>query len=170
MNKFRLSFLLMLVVTLVGDLSSPLLAESAAQKPLWKAGQYYGGYPSNDKFLTQGITFKIAPDKITMKDINLSFPADFIDETGTVSPRYIRFSESGIEPLTLRRTSQLQRLYFAYLDAFNNNWNTELLVQWNRAKQSFRITINTQSDPIENTFYKASATLTLGAIRKKNAS
>ena len=167
MFRTALRCILSTLLVITSLTSSALLAEGPAQRPLWKSGQYYGGYPSNDKFLTQGVTFKIAPDKVTMKDINLSFPADFIDETGVVSPRYIRFSQGGIEPLTLRRTSQLQRLYFAYLDDFNNNWNTELLVQWNRAKQSFKISINSQTDPIENTFYKASAALTLGAVRRK---
>ena len=149
------------VVLVAGPLSA------APQKPLWKAGQYYGGYPSADKYLENGIMFKISPDKITMKDINMEFPAIFIDENGNESPRSIHFSQANIEPLTLRRRSGTQSLYFAYLDEFGNNWNTELRVTWSRPKQSFKIVINSQSDPIENTFYKASATLTRGTKRGK---
>lgn len=144
-------------------------AETPRVKPLWKAGKYYGGYPTIDKYLTQGITFRISPDKVTMKDISIEFPADFHDENGIITPRSIHFSPIDIEPQTLRRTSRTQSIYFAYLDSFNNNWNTELRITWNRNRQSFKIVINSQSDPVENTFYKASATVARGAIRLRRS-
>lgn len=143
------------------------LAGSTTVKPLWKSGQYFGGYPTIDKYLTQGITFRISPDKKTMKDISIEFPADFHDENGVITPRSIHFSPVGIEPITLRRTDRTQSHYFAYLDSFNNNWNTELRITWSRNKQSFKIVINSQSDPVENTFYKASATVAKGAVRRR---
>ena len=138
-------------------------------KPLWKSGKYYGGYPTIDKYLTQGVTFRISPDKVTLKDLSMEFPAEFHDENGVVTPRSIHFSGSEIEPITLTRTSRTQRIYFAYLDAFGDNWNTELRITWSRERQSFRIVINTQSDTVENTYNKASAILTTGAVRRSSA-
>ena len=132
-------------------------------KPLWSKGRYYGGFPTLDKYLTQGIIFDIAPDKITMKEISIEFPADCYDENGNVSPRSIHFSPTGIEPITMRRTDQSQSLYFAYLDEFDRNWNTQLRVKWSRNRQSFSVQINSISDEIEGTYCKASAILSNGA-------
>lgn len=137
------------------------------EKPLWTKGKYYGGYPTLDKYLTQGIVFEIAPDKKTMKEISIEFPADCYDENGNVSERSIHFSASEIEPLTLARHSNSQTLYFAYLDSFNSNWNTSLKMKWDRKKQSFKIQISSLTDVIEGTYCKADAILSKDAKKGK---
>lgn len=140
---------------------SAVFAQSSSG-PLWTAGKYYGGYPTREKFFTRGVTFRISPDKITMKDINIAFPADCYDENGVPSPRAIRFSQSGIEPITLRRTSSTQTFHFAYLDDFNLNWNTTLKVTWSRENQRFKIVVNTLTDTVENTYCKSNAIVAQG--------
>lgn len=166
MKRFITSFFAALLATQI-CLPQATLADSN-QKPLWTKGKYYGGYPSNDKFLEQGITFEIAPDKVTMKEISIEFPAECYDENGVPSPRSIHFSAAEIEPLTLRRVAGSQSLYFAYLDAFGLNWNTELKMKWNREKQSFKIQISSLTDTVENTYCKADATLSKGAVKGRS--
>lgn len=134
-------------------------------KPLWKKGRYYGGYPTIDKYLTQGIIFDIAPDKITMKEISIEFPAECFDEVGNIQNRSVHFSAAAIEPLTLARHSRSQTVSFAYLDEFGHNWNTDLKIKWNRERQSFRVQISTITDEIEGTFCKADAVVAKGARR-----
>ena len=138
-------------------------------KPLWTKGRYYGGYPTPDKYLTQGVIFDIAPDKITLKELSIEFPADCYDENGVPSARSIHFSPVGIEPLTMRRTDRVQSLYFAYLDEFDRNWNTELRIRWSRDRQSFSVRINSLSDTIEGTYCKASATLSNNAKKGRGS-
>lgn len=166
--KRNISKLAILAFTLAVILPSVVNAAPPATptpKPLWTKGKYYGGYPTIDKYLTQGIVFRIAPDKITMKDISIEFPAECYDENNVPSPRSIHFSEVGIEPLTLERTSREQQVSFAYLDEFDRNWNTDLKIKWNRAKQSFRIQISSITDYIEGTHCKADAIVAKGAIK-----
>jgi hypothetical protein len=135
----------------------------AQENPLWTKGQYFGGYPSLDKYLEQGISFKISPDKITMKDININFPAECYDEENNVSERNTHFSQTEIEPLTMTRTDRQQSLYFAYLDSFDRNWNTELRIRWSRDRQRFRVSLHTLSDTLEDTYCKADVILARGA-------
>lgn len=144
-------------------MDSSAYAAPVQVKPLWSKGRYYGGYPTLDKYLTQGVIFDIAPDKITLKELSIEFPADCYDENGNPTPRSIHFSPTGIEPLTLSRTDRAQSVYFAYLDSFGLNWNTELRIKWSRSRQSFSVHINTQSDEIEGTYCKGSATLSNNA-------
>ena len=161
--------ILLAALLLNAAVSANVTAEDRAApiKPLWSKGRYYGGYPTPDKYLTQGVIFDIAPDKITLKELSIEFPADCYDENGVPSQRSIHFSPVGIEPLTLARNTSTQSLYFAYLDDFGLNWNTELRIKWSRARQSFKVSINTQSDTIEGTYCKGSAPLSNGAKKSR---
>lgn len=170
MRLFRNLSAALLTLALVIGATQLSSAETRPRPPLWRGGKYYGGYPTIDKYLTQGITFRISPDKITMKDVSIEFPADCYDEHGVPTERSIHFSPTEIEPLTLVRTSSRQSVYFAYLDAFNLNWNTELVLTWSRARQSFRISINTLTDTVEGTYCKSNAIIARGAKRRSRSS
>lgn len=166
-NKLKLLTLLMFVFLANLTLLTPSQAESST-KPLWTAGKYYGSTFYDNKFFKTGITFRISPDKKTLKDLNIAFDADFYDEVGNISKRAIRFSQSNIEPITLVKNSKTQTYYFAYLDEFGYNWNTEFKITWDRNKQSFKVILSALTDQVEGTYYKASSVIGKNIIKGKS--
>lgn len=144
---------------------------TAAPKPLWKAGLYGGGTPSNASPTTTSVLFEILNDKKIVKGFGGFFPITCYYDDGLVATKSENISRATSPTFTLSRHDRTQRKDFNYTDDFGVVWDVAVSFKWIRANQAFRVHLSVliPREQLGDNFCKTDLRLANKAVKLRTA-